>query len=262
MHIIVCVKEVIDPETPADSLRLDSERKILASPLKAPKVLNPFDEQAVEAALRIKDKDGSKITVLSLGIGLDRVVVKKPLFMGADEIVLLEDNIFSQMDSWSTASALSAAIERIGQFDLILCGRQASDWNAGQVGAGIAEMLGLPSVTVAKRIDVMDGRVRVDRVLDNGYETVEIPLPAVITVSNEIGQARYPSIKNIAVANKIQPMVWNASDLSLDQAHNNLLNLLTIFQPVHEGTCEMMEGETPQEAVENLIVAMRKAKLL
>jgi electron transfer flavoprotein beta subunit len=262
MHIIVCVKEVIDPEIPADSFRIDLERKVLVGPAKAPTVLNPFDEQAVEAALRIKDKDGSKVTVLSLGVSLDRVVVKKPLFMGADELILLEDPAFVHMDSRSVASALSAAIERIGQFDLILCGRQASDWNAGQVGVGIAEMLELSCVTVAKKIEIVVDQARVERVLDDGYETVEIPLPAVITVSNEIGQARYPSIKNISTANKIQPVVWNASDLGLDPEKTRLLNILTLFQPVREGTCEMMTGETPQEAVENLIGAMRKAKLL
>jgi electron transfer flavoprotein beta subunit len=262
MHVIVCVKEVIDPEIPADSLRIDPERKLLVGASKTPRVLNPFDEQAVEAALRIKDKDGSKIMVLSLGMGLDRVVVKKPLFMGADELILLEDPTFIRMDSWSIAAALSAAIEKIGQFDLILCGRQASDWNAGQVGVGIAEMLNLPCVTVAKRIDILGSNARVERVLDDGYETVEIPLPAVITVSNEIGQARYPAIRNISIANKIQPIVWNASELGLDPEKSRLLDILTLFQPVREGTCEMMAGKTPQEAVDNLIVAMRKARLL
>jgi electron transfer flavoprotein beta subunit len=182
--------------------------------------------------------------------------------MGADELILLEDPAFVHMDSRSIASALSAAIERIGQFDLILCGRQASDWNAGQVGIGIAEMLELSCVTVAKKIEIAVDKARVERVLDDGSETVEVPLPAVITVSNEIGQARYPSIKNIGTANKIRPVVWNASDLGLDPEKTRLLNILDLFQPVREGTCEMMTGETPQEAVENLIGAMRKAKLL
>jgi electron transfer flavoprotein beta subunit len=262
MHIIVCAKEVIDPEVPADSLQVDFDRKIVISPAKTPKVLNPFDEQAVEAALKIKDKYESRVTVLSLGQSLDRVVVKKPLFMGADELILLEDSAFAHMDSWSIAAALSAAIEKVGQFDLIFCGRQASDWNAGQVGVGISEILGLPCVTVARKIEILGNNARVERVTEDGYETVEIPLPAVVTVTNEIGQARYPAIKNISIANKIQPIVWNASDLCLDCKSSTLLNITNLFQPVHEGTCEMMAGETPQEAVDNLIVAMRGAKLL
>ncbi|MBP1611173.1 MAG: electron transfer flavoprotein beta subunit, partial [Acidobacteria bacterium] len=112
--------------------------------------------------------------------------------MGADELILLEDDAFAGGDSWSTAHALAAAIRKIGTYDLILCGRQAADWNAGQTGSGIAQLLNLPCVTVARKIEVTDGKALVERVTANGYETVEVTLPAVITVSNEIGQARYP----------------------------------------------------------------------
>jgi electron transfer flavoprotein beta subunit len=266
MKIIVCIKEIADPEAPSDSFRLNPEKKILESSPKVLKVINPFDEQAVEAALRIKDAMGAKVTALALGKALDRVVVKKPLFMGADELILLEDEAFADGDSWSTARALTAAIRKIGDYDLVLCGRQAADWNAGQIGSGIAEFLGLPSVTVARKIEIFDGKARVERVTADGYETVELPLPAVITVSNEIGQARYPAIQNIRTANKIQPMIWKPGDLDIDPstlgAKGRQLKILKLFQPVTEGTCELMEGETVQEMAENLALRLRREKIL
>jgi electron transfer flavoprotein beta subunit len=266
MRIIVCIKEIADPEAPADSFRLDPGKKVMVCSPKVPKVVNPFDEQAVEAALRIKDKIGAKITALALGKGLDRVVVKKPLFMGADELILLEDEGFADSDSFSVVRALTAAIRKIGDYDLILCGRQAADWNAGQIGSGIAEVMGLPSVTVARKIDIFDRKVKIERVTANGYETVEVVLPAVITVSNEIGQARYPAIQNIRVANKIQPVVWKPSDIGVDPStigvNGRRLNILRLFQAVAEGTCEVMQGETPQEMAENLALTLRREKIL
>lgn len=266
MNIIVCVKEIADPEAPADSFRLDTDKNILAASPKVLKVLNPFDEQAVEAALRIKDKSGAKVTALSLGKGMDRVVTKKPVFMGADELILLEDDLFAGGDSWSTAYALAAGIRKIGEYDLILCGRQAADWNAGQTGSGIAELLGLPGITVARKIDILDGRARVERVTSTGYETVEVTLPAVVTVSNEIGQARYPAIQNIRIANKIQPIVWKPADLDIESSsvgsEGRRLKLTRLFQPVVEGKCEIMEGETVQEMAENLALTLRKAKIV
>ncbi len=266
MNIIVCIKQIADPEAPADSFKLDAENKIMACSPKVLKVVNPFDEQAIEAALRIKDKYGAKITAIALGNALDRVVVKKPLFMGADELILLEDPAFTNGDSWSIVNALAAAIRKIGNYDLILCGRQAADWNAGQTGLGIAENLGLPSVTVARKIEMADGKAKVERVTADGYETVEVRLPAVITVSNEIGQARYPAIQNIRIANKIQPVIWKPADIGLDPSTvgsaGRRLKIIKLFQPVTEGTCEIMQGETPQEMAENLALTLRKEKIL
>jgi electron transfer flavoprotein beta subunit len=186
--------------------------------------------------------------------------------MGADELILLEDDLFAGGDSWSTAYALAAGIRKIGKYDLILCGRQAADWNAGQTGSGIAEFLGLPSITVARKIDILDGKARVERVTSTGYETVEVTLPAVVTVSNEIGQARYPAIQNIRIANKIQPVIWKPTDLDIEPSNvggkGRRLKLTRLFQPVVEGKCEIMEGETVQEMAENLALTLRRAKIV
>ena len=266
MNIVVCVKEILDPEAPADSFTIDGVNNVLLPKAKIPKVLNPFDEQAVEAALRIKDKLGAKVTAISAGKQMDRVVTKKPVFMGADELILLEDEGFADGDSLSTAYAIAAAIKKIGQCDLVLCGRQAADSNAGQVGIAIAEFLGLPHVSVARKIDILDGQARVERVTCDGYETVEVRLPALITVTNELGQARYPAIQNIRIANKIQPTIWKHADIGLEPSQTGKQGrrqkLVKLFQPVREGTCEMVEGETLPEAAENLALVLRKAKIL
>ncbi len=266
MNIIVCVKQVIDPEAPPASFKIDSSsNKVVAPPGVSP-VISPFDEQAVEAALRIKDAHDSKITVISLGINLLRDVVKKPLSMGADELILLEDEAFADGDSWSTAYALAMAIRKIGDYDLIFCGRQAADWDAGQVGSGIAEILGLPSVTVARKIDITDGKAKVDRVTADGHEVIEVSLPALITVSNELGEPRYPTLKGIMAASKKQPTVWKPGDIGVEPsqigAAGRRTQLLKLFQPVSEGKCEFIEGETPEEVGVNLALKLREAKIL
>ena len=155
MNMIVCCKQVIDPEAPPASFKVDASSNTVVPPPGVPPVISPFDENAVEAALQIKDAQGGKITAISLGVNLTRDVVKKPLSMGADELVLLEDEAFVDGDSWSTAYALAMAIKKIGEYDIIFCGRQAADWDSGQVGSGIAEILGLPSVTLARKIEVI-----------------------------------------------------------------------------------------------------------
>ena len=266
MNMIVCVKQVVDPEAPPASFKIDPSSNKMVPPPGVSSVISPFDENAVEAALRIKDIQGGKITVISLGVNLLREVVKKPLSMGADELILLEDEAFADGDSWLTAYALAMAIKKIGDYDLIFCGRQAADWNAGQIGSGIAEILGLPSVTVARKVDIIDGKARVDRVTTDGYEVIEVSLPALITVSNELGEPRYSTIKGIMMAKKIEPIVWKPADIGVEPsqagAAGRRTKLLKLFQPVHGGKCDFMEGESPEEAGVNLAVKLRKAKLL
>jgi electron transfer flavoprotein beta subunit len=266
MNIVVCIKEIFDPEATIESFRLDQTNKVLVGSAKVLKVVNPFDEQAVEAALRIKDKIGAKVTALSLGNNLDRVVVKKPVHMGADELVLLEDEAFVASDSWSAAQALAAAIRKIGDVDLILCGRQAADSNAGQTGLAIAAFLGLPCVTVARRIEINGDTALIERVIPNGYESVEVRLPAVVTVSNELGQARYPSIRNIAKSNALKPAVWKPADIGLAPdscgTHGRRLQAKKLFLPVFDTSCEIVGGDTIDEAAQNLAARLRQERIL
>jgi electron transfer flavoprotein beta subunit len=158
------------------------------------------------------------------------------------------------------------AIKKLGDYDLIFCGRQASDWDAGQVGSGIAEVLGLPSVTLARKIDITDGKAKVERVTDDGYEVVEVSLPAVITVSNELGEPRYATIKGIMIAKKKEPVVWKPDDIGVESSQIGVAGrrsqLLKLFQPVREGKCEVVEGDSPEEAAVNLALKLREAKAL
>ncbi|MFC2032411.1 electron transfer flavoprotein subunit beta/FixA family protein [Chloroflexota bacterium] len=266
MNIIVCVKQVTDPEAPPSSFKIDAANNKVVPPPGVSPVLDPYGEYAVEGALKIKDAQGGKITVISLGTNLLRDVVKKPLAMGADELILLEDEAFVEGDSWATAHALAMAIKKAGDYDLILCGREASDWNAGQVGSGISEILGLPSITLAQKIEVTDNQARVERVTADGYEVIEVPLPALITVSNEIGEPRYPTIKGIMSAKKKEPTIWNPADIGVEAAEigasGRRAKILKLFQPVREGKCEIVEGESPEEAATNLAVKLREAKIL
>ena len=263
MNIIVCCKQVIDPEAPPASFKVDAASNKVVPPAGVPPVISPFDEGAVEAALKVKDAKGGKVTVLSLGTALLRDVVKKPLSMGADELVLLEDAAFGEGDSYSIAYALSMAIKKIGQFDLIFCGRQAADWDSGQTGSGIAEILGLPSVTLAKKIDVTDNKARVERVTADGYEVIEVTLPALITVSNEIGAPRYPTMKGIMAAKKKEPVIWKPADIGAEPARlARRTKLVKLFQPVKEGKVEIIGGQTPEEAGTNLALKLREIKVL
>jgi electron transfer flavoprotein beta subunit len=266
VNMIVCVKQVIDPEAPPVSFKVDTASNKVVPPAGVPPVINPFDENAMEAALKIKDAKGGKITALSLGVNLNRDVVRKPLAMGADELILLEDDAFNEGDSWSIAYALAMAIKKIGTYDIIFCGRQAADWDAGQVGSGIAEILGLPSVTLAKKVDVTDGKARVERVTSDGYEVVETPLPALITVSNELGEARYPTVKGIMGAKRIQPVVWKPADIGVEPsktgAAGRRTKLVKLFQPVREGKCEIVGGGSPEEAGSNLAAKLKEAKVI
>ncbi|MBN1643859.1 MAG: electron transfer flavoprotein subunit beta/FixA family protein [Dehalococcoidales bacterium] len=266
MNIIVCVKQIPDPEAPPASFKIDPATNKVAPPPNIPPVISPFDEQAVEAALRIKDAGGAKITIISLGVNLLRDVVKKPLSMGADELILLEDPAFADGDSWATAYALAMAIKKVGAYDLILCGRQAADWDSGQVGSCIAEILGLPQITVAKKLEVRDGKVKVERVTADGYDVIEAGLPAVVTVSNELGTARYATIKGIMAAKRKEPIVWKPSDIGVETAKigaaGRRVKMQKLFQPVREGKCEVITGENEEDAAANLAKKLAEVKLL
>jgi electron transfer flavoprotein beta subunit len=266
MNIIVCIKQIIDPEAPSAKFKIDYSKNKVIPPQGLSPVISPFDEQALEAALRIKDTQECKVKAISLGLNLMRNVVKKALSMGADELILLEDEAFSGGDSWSTANALANGIKKTGDYDLILCGRQAADWDAGQVGSGIAEILGLPSVTLAKKIEINDGKARVERVTPDGYEVIEVSMPALITVSNELGEPRMPDVKGIMAAAKKQPIAWKPSDLGLSESQpgysGRRTKLIKLFQPIHEGKCEIVEGDTPEEAGINLASKLKESKIL
>jgi len=186
--------------------------------------------------------------------------------MGADELILLEDPAYVDGDSWSTAYALSLAIRKIGNYDLVLCGRQAADWDSGQVGSGIAEILDLPSVTIVRKVDVNGNKALVEKVIPDGYELIEVSLPAVITMSNEHAAPRYPNVKGIMAAKRKQPVVWKPADIGADPdklgCKGRKSKLVKLYQPISDTKCEIINADTPEEAAQNLAKRLREAKLL
>jgi electron transfer flavoprotein beta subunit len=261
MNIVVCVKQVLDPEAPPVNYKIDEGcQKVVVQGV--PQVIDPYGAYALEAALKIKAATGGKVTVITMGSGLLPEVVKKPLAMGADALLLLEDEAFADVDGYQTAYGLSMAIKKLDQVDLILTGREASDTNAGLTGSGISEILGLPSATLVKKIEIADRKAKVQRVITDGYESVIIPLPAVVTVSSEIGEPRYPTMKGIMAAKKVKPTVMTAADIGMEAKAQKKSSIIRIFQPVHEGHCEFIEGESPEEMAGNLAEKLRTAKIL
>ena len=267
MHIVVCVKQVPDWDIPPSSFKVDeATNKVVPPPGVAP-VPSQFDSIGVEAAMRIKDKvPDAKVTIMTMGPEGARDAIKHSLAMGADEGVLLNDALFEDLDWYQIALVLSTAIKKLEDVTLVVCGRQAVDWDMGVTGSGIAEMLGWPALTIGKDVQVNDGTLVVERVLMDGFEVVEAPLPAVATVSNELGEPRYPKLQQIMHAAKKQVTIWSAADLGLDASQlgpeAKKLDLERLYIPVSDTTCEFMEGDTPEEKAQALVKKLAEAKLI
>jgi electron transfer flavoprotein beta subunit len=264
VKIAVLAKQVIDPEMPMAAFQIDSSAKRVVTPPNIPPVVNGFDENAVEAALRIKDAQEASVTVISSGTSFALDVMKKPLSMGADDLVLLQDDTFQNtVDSFFTAQLLAAAVRKLGGFDLIICGRQASDWDNAQVPLGVAEILGLSCVSLGKKVDVREDKVIVERLVPDGYEVVEAPLPALVSVSNELGQPRYPTLRGIMAATRKRPTIWSVTDLDLDAAQlEPRITLHDLFVPVSNTECEIIEGDDDADAGRKLALRLREDKFI
>jgi electron transfer flavoprotein beta subunit len=227
-----------------------------------PPVISVFDERAVEAACRLKDKNKGKITVLSMGSAKAADVVRHALSMGADEGVVLQDEAFENLDSFGTAYVLGKAIQKIGAYDLVLCGRQAADWGAGQVGSILAEILSIPVITLASNIEVLDKTLKIKRMVKDGYEVLEAPMPSLITVSSEIGLPRLPGGMGLMMARRKVIPTWKAQDIGAQSAQLDKANAHTevtgLSIPTRKSECEMITGVTPGEAAGNLAVKILK----
>lgn len=263
LHVVVTAKQVLDPETPISAFVIEN-KKVSTSVSFSP-VINGYDEQAVEAALRIKEAVGDvKITVLSCGSSFALDVIKKPLAMGADDLILLQDIAFDNLiDPTFVIKALTSAIEKIGDVDLVISGRQASDWDNALVPIGIAESLDWPLATIARKIEIEGTKVTVERVLPDGYEIVETSTPAVITVSNELGNPRYPNMRGIMAARRIQPTIWDTNDLGLGQQPVEIaMELISLEQPSKSIETELIEGDDEADAGRKLALRLREERII
>ena len=256
------MKQVLDPEIPLSLFHIDPEIKRAIQPKATPPVLSPFDENALEAALKIKDAQESKVTVISLGKKLIRAVVTSPLAAGADELVILQDEAFGEFNTVLTANAIAAAITKLGRFDLILCGLQAADTNAGQVGTGIASILGIPCITAAGKVEIKGDKVRVEKASADGYEVIEAPTPVVVTTSYEVGALREPGVEAFMSATKKPITTWDARELGIVTGNIDRFTLMGLNEPSHESKCEILEGSSPEEKATNLATRLKEMKVI
>ena len=259
--IIVFAKQIPDPEAPFSNVTVDIEKKEVL--VDAPDVISPYDENALEAAIRIKEELGGKITVLSMGRKVSDTVLRKTIAAGADALILLEDPAFERLQSRSVAYVLSRAVKKIGEYDLILTGRQAGDWDSGQVGLILGELLGIPSISLARSVKVQDETVMVEKTVPVGYEVVEAGLPAVVTVSNEVGELRYVArTKLLALLRR--PMVipkWGIKDLELDGDMLKPMQLVELSPPADMSrNCVFLEGATPDDVAGKLASVFKELR--
>jgi len=265
MHIAVLIKQVPNPDALGAVMSVDEAAIKVTLPPGHPQVVSPFDEQALEAALRLRDKLGASVKITAITIGPDtaRNALKQALSLGADDGVHVADPALLDGDSYTTAQTLAAAIRKIGSIDLVLAGRQAADFDAGIVGLGIAEILGLPSVSFACAIEAVDDGLRIERVLQDGFETVEVALPALVTISNELGEVRKPNLRETMRAARKPVAAWRASDLGLEAGQiKPISRRVRLFIPQKNTQCEIVPGATAAQAGEALAQRLRDARII
>lgn len=257
MRVVVCLKQVVDPLTPATDLTLDRQAKCIRQAVAGPPVINGYDEQALEAALRLKEGMGHlEIVALSLGERFNTDVMKRSLAVGADQLVLVQDPSLDTWDSGYLATVLTAAIRKIGAVDLVLCGRQASDWDNALVPVMLAEALGMPCLTLARQVAVSDGRVEVERVLSDGSQIMWSELPAVVTVTSELGALRMPTARARLATARIQPRRMTLADLGVVAPAAPRVDILDLAIPSVGRECRFIE------AVDGATAGRRLAELL
>ena len=250
MNIIVCIKQV--PNT--TDVKIDPVTNTLIRD-GVESVINPFDAYAIEEGVRLKERFGGKVTVVTMGPPQAESALREAMSLGCDEAVLVSDRKFAGSDTWATSYTLSCAVKKAGEFDIILCGKQASDGDTAQVGPGISTHLDIPQVTYVKKIEeIASGRAKVERMTEEGYDVVETPLPCLLTVVKEINTPRMPSLKGMMRARSAQITKWNAADIECDPKSIGLdgspTRVVRIFTPPPRKGGEIIKGETAQVAQE------------
>ena len=263
MRIVICAKEVLDPDAVnsyavAGRLEIGDDGKTLTQ-AAIPRLMNAYDEQAIEAALRLRD-GGLDCTISVVSAGPDpAALLKHAAAIGADEIAAIPIDA-SALDWHAVAQLLAGYIRTSGGADLVLCGRQASDDDQGVVPALIGELLAMPVVTIARAVEMSgEATVRVTRVTPDGDEVVEVDCPAVVTISNELGQPRYPTAARTIAARRMQATVVSVDDLGLAaEVLQPKVTLVRQFVPTVQGNCEFISGDTPAELADRLISRLRE----
>jgi electron transfer flavoprotein beta subunit len=256
LKIIACIKQVPD-----------SEAKVRAEGGKvswgdSPLVINPFDEYAVEGALQQKEAQGGTVTALCIGPESGKEALKHALAMGADDAILVSDPALENLDTQGAARVLAAAIQKIGNADIVVFGRQTLDNGAGLTPAQTARVLGWPMLGLAGQIKAQDRSVSVDRVIEEGRQAVSAKLPAVVSVVQSIGEPRYPSFMGIRKASKANIPVWALSDLGVSAPEAVIKRTELMNPPARETKVEIIAGNSPAEIADKLVDKILAEKVL
>jgi electron transfer flavoprotein beta subunit len=260
MNIVVCLKQV--PGT--TEVKIDPQTNTLIRQ-GIENIINPFDTYAIEEGVRLKEKHGGKVTVLTMGPPQAEAALREAISLGADEVVLLSDRAFAGADTWATAYTLAAAVNKLDETDLIICGRQTIDGDTGQVGPEMAEMLELPFIAYVGEVEEIDGgKIRARRLTEEGHEVIAANLPAVITVSKEINTPRLPSLRGIMKSKSAKVTAWGLADLGIGEDKVGLAGsstqVIKVFFPQRETTAEMLSGGVAEQA-DALVDRLKKAGL-
>jgi len=262
MNSIVCLKEVPDTETRIEV----RDGQIVEEGVQY--VVNPYDEYALEEALKWQEQYGGTVTLVSLGSERARESILKGLAMGADEVYHLSDEAFLGGDSYATAKALAAAITKLGDYDAIFCGKQAVDDDSASVGIMLAELLDLPHVSVVSSLEIAEDAksARAERDIEGGKEVVEMPLPAVITAQKGLNEPRYPSFRGIRQARKKPFTQWTVADVGLDAgevgAAGAKLEVVQVLPPPERPPGRIIKGEPAEAAAEVVRLLREEAKVI
>jgi len=265
MHIIVMIKSV--PDTM--DVRFDPETKTMIRAGVATAV-NPFDLFAIEEGLRLRERQGGRVTVMTMGPPAARRELQEAIAMGCDDAILLSDRAFAGADTWATAYTLARGVASVGEVDLVICGRQAQDGDTGQVGPGIARQLGWPQLTYVSRVRACDsasGRIVVERLLEDGRQVVASRLPAVLTILKDANQPRTATLRGVRRAHRADIPVWGPEDTAADLALLGLdgspTRVVRVFSPPsRQGEATWIQGDSPEEAARELVRALAREQLV
>ena len=262
MNILVCIKQVPDVE----KVKFCPETRTLIRE-GVENIMNPFDRHALEVALMMKDKVGAKVTCVSMGLPIAADVLKEAIAMGADDVALISDRALAGSDTLATSIALTGAIKHLGQFDLILCGKQAVDGDTAQVGPEIAEHLGIPQITGALKVDFVDDKFIVERENESSVQTLACAAPLLVTVTKAEKEPRFASIKGKMKARKTNVPILGVADLGLDPATVGLpgspTQVKSAFSPEHPViNSEIINEEDIDVAVDMLFNKLVEAKII
>lgn len=261
MEIVVCVKQV--PET--TEVKIDPETGTLVRD-DVPSEINLLDLHAIEEGVRIKEKAGGRITIISMGPPQAEESVRDALAMGCDDGILLTDEAFAGADTLATSHTLALGIKKLDRFDLIICGMKTTDGDTAQVGPGLAYELGVPHVAYVNRIvEMVQDHIVVEKMIEEGVEYIQCPLPCLITVVKGINEPRLPPLKLKIKARKSQIKKWGLKDLSGDASNYGLdgspTRVVEVFTPNPPQKGEIIEGTTREQA-EGLFKKLKEIKIL